>query len=260
MDKTLRGQVALISGGLGDIGRAIAVELARRGADVAVGDLLEAVAAEPLLKEITGLNRRGRYDRVDVTDPDAVTAWVASVEAELGLATLVIPNAAIVQLVSFGELTADQWQRELAVNLNGAFYLAHAATARMVHHKKSGRVVFLGSWAAHSVHTHIPAYCVSKAGLRMLCQCMAAELAAHDILVNEVAPGWVDAGLTGQLFDKEPARRKSAVDVIPVGRLIEADEVAAQVAHLCEPTNRHMTGSTLLMDGGLSLLGPSTKG
>jgi NAD(P)-dependent dehydrogenase (short-subunit alcohol dehydrogenase family) len=96
-------------------------------------------------------------------------------------------------------------------------------------------------------------YSVSKAGLRMLCQCMALELAPHHITVNEIAPGYVDAGLSGKIFDANPALREEARAKVPNRELISAAEVAAQVAYLCDPENRHITGSTLLMDGGLSL-------
>jgi NAD(P)-dependent dehydrogenase (short-subunit alcohol dehydrogenase family) len=82
---------------------------------------------------------------------------------------------------------------------------------------------------------------------------MALELASHRILVNEIAPGYVDAGLSGKLFDTNPALRKSATEKVPTHQLITAEEVAAQVAYLCDPQNKQMTGSTLLMDGGLSL-------
>jgi NAD(P)-dependent dehydrogenase (short-subunit alcohol dehydrogenase family) len=95
--------------------------------------------------------------------------------------------------------------------------------------------------------------------MRMLMQCMAIDLAPHDILVNEVAPGYVNGGLSGRLFKDSPELKENAVARVPVHRLIEPAEVALQVAHLCDPQNRHMTGSTLLMEGGLSLVSPATS-
>lgn len=176
------------------------------------------------------------------------------VENILGIPGIIIANAATVTFAGLYEITSEQWFRELRVNLDGAFHLTQSATARLLHHSRPGRVVFIGSWAAHSVHTHIPAYCVSKAGLRMLCKCMALELAPHNILVNEIAPGYVDAGLSGRSFEKNPDTRKEAQQKVPVKKLISALEVAYQVIQLCHPSNEHMTGSTVLMDGGLSLL------
>lgn len=256
--ETLSGSIAIISGGLGDIGRAIGLELARRGADVAVGDLLATEEAAPFLATVSALGRKARYDTVDVADAGAVSAWVSRVEANLGVPDLIIPNAAIVMTGGVGSMSPGDWTREIQVNLNGAFYLAQAGALRLrrIHH--AGRIVFVGSWAAHAPHPRIPGYCASKAGIRMLCRCMAAELASDGILVNEVAPGYVDAGLTGKLFKANPGRREKSLSRVPVGKLISPEEVALQVAHLCEPGNRHMTGSTLLMDGGLSLMNPSS--
>lgn len=250
----LSGHIAIISGGLGDIGRAIGAELAQRGADIAIGDILTPDKAQPLLAEIHALGRRARYDRVDVSDAVAVREWVAAVEADFGVPDLIIPNAAIATLADIRAITPEQWDREIRVNLYGVYHLAQAGALRLLEHKKPGRIVFIGSWAAHAPHTHIPAYCVAKAGLRMLCRCMAADLAKDEILVNEVAPGYVDAGLSGRIFKEQPEMRAKAERTVPIGRLIQPEEVAMQVAHLCDPTNRHMTGSILLMDGGLSLL------
>lgn len=255
MPKALERQVGIISGGLGDIGRAIALEFARRGADVAIGDVLDPKEAQPTLRKIKALRRGCRYDQVDVTDADAVYQWVKNVEADLGMPTLIIPNAAIVNLKTIYDLTPKVWRDELSVNLDGAFYLAQAATQRLLKKKKPGRVVFIGSWAGHAVHKHIPTYCVSKAGMRMLAQCMAAQLAPHGIYVNEVAPGYVDAGLSGKFFKADPELKKQSKARVPNQQLIDPEEVACQVAYLCEPESKHYVGATLVMDGGLSLFG-----
>jgi NAD(P)-dependent dehydrogenase (short-subunit alcohol dehydrogenase family) len=245
--------MAVISGGLGDMGKAVALELARRGADVALCDIAEYSSAAKVLLEIENLNVRAVYHQVDVANPEAIQHWLDDVESELGLPNLIIPNAAIVKTSSLTEISADDWNSQLNVNLNGAFFLAQNAAARLLKAQLPGRIVFVGSWAAHAPHANMIPYSVSKAGLRMLCKCMALELAAHQILVNEVAPGFVDAGLSGKIFDANPQLRKSAKEKVPNHQLITAEEVAAQVAYLCDPQNKHTVGSTLLMDGGLSL-------
>jgi glucose 1-dehydrogenase len=252
----LAQQIALISGGVGDIGRAIARELASQGADIALCGLRPAGEAEAFLNDLRSLGRRARYDVVDVSDAAAVQAWVREVESALGAPTLVIPNAAQVTQADFRHLTAAQWDREMRVNLDGAFHMAQCAALRLVEQRKPGRIVFIGSWAAHRVHSHIPAYCVAKAGLRMLCQCMALEFAPHGILVNEVAPGIVDAGLSGQILDGNAALRESVRQLTPVRELISPEDVARAVAFLCDPANRQMTGSVIVQDGGMSLLTP----
>jgi len=250
----LHGQIAVITGGLGDIGTATALELARRGADVAISDIRPPADAEKFLASLRELGVRAAYHKGDVRDADGVAAWLADVERTLGVTpSLVIVNAAIVTPLSLRKITPQQWAAEMRVNLDGAFYTAHAAALRLVAAKKPGRIVFLGSVAAHIPNVNIPAYCAAKAAIRQLCKVMALEFAGDGILVNEVAPGNVDAGLSRKVWDQTPGSRERAADEIPVRALITPQEVARQVAYLCDPENRQMTGSTLLMDGGLSL-------
>ena len=245
----LTGQVAVISGGLGDIGRACAQALRAAGAAVALSDVRPSTEAA---RRMPGYH----YTRVDVTRPDANAAWLKRVERDLGLPTLIFCNAAIVRPGTALASTPALWQDTLDVNLSGAFYLAQAAARRLVAAKKPGRIVIVGSWAAHAPHGHIVAYSVAKAGLRMAMKCLAVELAPHGILVNELAPGKVDAGLTAQLFANDPSRRRRTQRSIPTRTLLTADDVAAGALQLCDPANRHMTGSVLLMDGGLSAVLP----
>lgn len=255
MSELLKGQVAVISGGIGDIGFATAVALASQGVHISLGDILpgDADIVISRLRILTDMGVKSVYHQVDVADAEAVEAWVADTADTLGVPQIAIANAAVATLASMYELTHDQWNKELAINLNGSFYLAHTATKLMLGRKLTGRVVFVGSWAASHVHLHMPAYSVSKAGLSMLCKCMALELAPKGILVNEIAPGYVDAGLSGRFWRKKPELREKAKDRVPIMQVITAEEVADQIVFLCHPENMHMTGTTLLMDGGLSL-------
>lgn len=232
----MQSQTAIISGGRGDIGRAIEKELSSRGTHVEVGDIFPPDTEQ------------ANYCQVDITDPEAVRTWVHDVHPNI-----VIANAGIVIREPLQTLSAEDWNRQLAVNLNGAFYLANEAARLLVQEKREGRIVFLGSWVADRVNSNIPAYCVSKAAVRMLMKSMAAAYAKNGILVNEIAAGYVDAGLTGQHLQETPGRRQELEARIPVGSLISAEEVAKQVAVLCDPENRQLTGSTLLLDGGVSL-------
>jgi len=253
--RLLDGQVAVVSGGLGAIGSATVRALAAHGADVAWCDLLPEDRALPLIGDVQNFRRRGLYHRVDIADASAVSIWLQDVEHRLGAPTLIVPNAAVVGVAPWLELSVEDWRRVMAVNLDGAFHLASFATRRMVELRLPGRVVFVGSWAAEHVHLQLPAYCVAKAGLRMLARCMAGALAPHDILVNEISPGFVAAGLADQFPNAAKDSHEASRRQVPIGRMIEPEEVASQIVHLCDPANRHMTGSTLLMDGGLSLFG-----
>jgi NAD(P)-dependent dehydrogenase (short-subunit alcohol dehydrogenase family) len=253
-----REPVAIISGACGDIGRAIAIELARRGAAISLSDVIAPEAVDALLREVHAMKRSARYDRVDVTDAAAVERWVGNVQKEVGDVNWVIASAATVTLADAMKVTSDQWKREVDVNLNGSFFVARAGAANMLQSKREGRIVFVGSWAAHSPHANLPAYSVSKAGVRMLCKCMALELAPHGIVVNEVAPGYVDAGLSAAVFRENAGAREKAAGRVPIGRLMTSEDVAKQVAYLCFDASPHTTGSVLLLDGGLSLGFPAS--
>jgi NAD(P)-dependent dehydrogenase (short-subunit alcohol dehydrogenase family) len=245
----LHGQVAVISGGLGDIGRATALALHAAGAAVALSDIHPAAVARERMPEF-------HYRQVNVTKPLALRRWLADVQREVGLPTLIICNAAIVALDTPLTAAPETWRRTLEVNLSGSFFLAQYAAQDLVAQRQPGRIVFVGSWAGHAPHRHVTSYCVAKAALRMAMECLAIELAPSGIRVNEVAPGKVDAGLSGQFYVRDPRLRQKAKKRVPLGELMQPDDVARGVVYLCDPTNRHMTGAVLLMDGGLSLVRP----
>ena len=247
-------KIAFISGGLGDIGQAIAIKFAEQGAHISIADIKDQKESLALETKIKKLGRKFLYMNFDLAQAKNVSAWHETTKNKIGTPDLIIYSSAIINVVkSFIEVTDEQWENEVAVNLNTAFYMSKTCSQSLLQEKKSGRIVFIGSWAGHVVHSHIPSYSVSKAGLRMLCQCIAKELAPHNIIVNEIAPGYVDAGLSGRFFEKDPIGKESSQQKVPNRLLITSEEVADNVLFLCDPSNKHMVGSTLLMDGGLSL-------
>jgi glucose 1-dehydrogenase len=250
ISQELQTPLVAVSGGLGDIGKAIAQSFKREGADIAIADLPKA-----------SVETEHYCSGLDVTDADAVETWFDDVVRHFGRSpNIIIPNAAISTIKRYFEISSTEWKREIDVNLNGAFYFANAGATRLLRESRPGRIVFLGSWAGHAPHVNLPAYSVAKAGLRMLMKTLALELAARGILVNEVAPGYVDAGLSGRIFETNPDIKEDARNRVPVRRLVSADEVARQALYLCSEDARHITGTTLLQDGGLSLLqGPFTQ-
>lgn len=239
-----------MSGGLGDIGQALARAFGKEGADIALADLPRDSVETPHY-----------FSGLDVTDTDAVEAWFDDVARHFGRSPdIIIPNAAISTIKRYFEISSTEWKREIDVNLNGAFYFARAGAARLLRESRPGRIVFLGSWAGHAPHVNLPAYSVAKAGLRMMMKTLALELAPRGILVNEVAPGYVDAGLSGRIFEENPDVREDARKRVPVRQLISADQVARQALYLCSEDSGQITGTTFLQDGGLSLLqGPFTE-
>lgn len=253
MERIFEGQTAIISGGMGDIGFATAMEMVRLGAHVALCGTRPLDTLHEKFALLEPYGTKVDYQQVDVADAVAVQRWVDDVNELLGTTTLIIANAAVTRFAGIHEITADEWLADMNINLNGAFYMTQTATAWLLKKKLPGRVVFVGSWAATHVHAHMPAYSVSKAGMSMLCKCMALELAPHHILVNEIAPGYVNAGLSGRYLETNPDKVEEITQRVPIKQLMSAEEVAKQIVFLCHPDNRQMTGSTLLMDGGLSL-------
>lgn len=245
---------ACITGACGDIGRALARELASTGTSrLALCDLAAPEAVEPQLAELRRLGADVRYGRVDVTDPTALEAFIADADAAFDGIELCVANAGIVERGRLVELPAAAWQRTLDVNLTGCFLTAQSAARIMQRRARGGHIVLLSSWVQDVPREGIGAYCVSKSGLKMLARCLALELGPQGIRVNLVAPGFVDAGLTGQNLKKHPERRAGMEASIPLGALISAEDLARAIRLLCSADAGYMTGATVLLDGGSSL-------
>lgn len=240
-------QVAAVTGSRGAIGAAIVAYLGGLGVRVSGGDLALKGDGIPV---------------VDVTDADSIEAWLDGVESVLGPLTIGVVCAGISRPGRLIDTTDRDWSDVVAVNLTGAYYTARGMIRRMLARGAGGRIVFMGSWAAQAPHPHIGAYSATKAGLRALCQTLALDHAADGILVNEVAPGIVNAGLSAKLFRRDPALELRTRAAIPNGLVIEPAEVARDVAFLVSPDNRQTTGAIIVSDGGLSLssrMNPGTR-
>lgn len=248
MHDDLAGLGAVVTGGAGDIGSAMAAELTRRGARVTLLDVKPAETARPWLETAS---RHGKVDYVlaDVRDRAAVDAALTAIDP----LDIVLANAGVVESAPFLEISQEQWETHLDVNLTGCFNTAQAAARLMVARGTGGRIVLTGSWVGAVPWPEIAAYSVSKAGLAMLARSMAKELAPHGVLVNVVAPGIVAAGLAKWQFEHEPAYAARASKAIPLGVPQTAEQVARVAAFLCSPDADYITGTTLLADGGCSL-------
>jgi len=244
----LEGLGIVVSGAAGDIGAAMARELASRGAHVT---MLDRVSAEDAAASIASVDAQGScsYVQVDVTDRQGIERALAAVDP----LDVAVGNAGIVESAPFLEVSAAQWQAHLDVNLTGCFNLGQAAAALMVARGTRGQIVFTGSWVGEIPWPEISAYSVSKAGVRMLARAMARELAPYGIRVNVVAPGIVMAGMARRQYENDPAYARRASVVIPLGEFGTAEQVAKATAFLCSSDADYMTGSVLLVDGGASL-------
>ncbi len=246
----------LITGGLGDIGIAIARKFSANGWRLALNDLVEQEEGEVRLAEVlpeAAAAGTARYYEADNSNPAAVNALFANVAVDEGVPDMVAVNAAVVEPMPFLELTPQAWRRHIDVNLTGAFFVAQCAAKAMIDSSRKGRIVFTSSWVQDFPSNNIAAYTVSKAGLKMLARQMALELARHGIRANLVAPGIVDAGLSGEMFRSGQAKREPFESLIPLHRLQSANDVADAFWLLAQPEASYLTGSTILCDGGMSL-------
>ncbi len=237
----LEGQVALVTGGAKRIGRSIALRLATEGADVVVNYSRSQKEAEELAGQIARSGRRALVWQADVSRRSEVQKMIGGIEAEFGRLDLLVNNAGVFFPVKFEELTEEQWDTIMGINLK-AQYLCAQAAAPLLRQRGRGRIVnlsSLGGLLAWPKYTH---YCVSKAGVIMLTRCLARAL-APEILVNSVAPGTIQ--FPGELPDEEYIRR------VPLGRVGTGDDIAATVAFLAGTD--FITGQVFVVDGGRSL-------
>jgi glucose 1-dehydrogenase len=244
----------LITGANGDIGRSLARVFGETGARLALCDLAAPDAAAPFLAELEHLGVTALYRQVDVTAPPEMATFVAEMVREFGGIDICLANAGIVERGDLLDLSLEAWRRTLEVNLTGCFVTAQAAARAMTASGRPGHIVFTGSWVQDMPRASIGAYCTSKSGLKMLVKCLALELAATGVRVNVVAPGWVDAGLTSKNLVAHPELRAELEGQIPLGRLMPVDELARTVRLLCSDDANYITGATLLVDGGASLV------
>lgn len=249
----LTGQVALVTGGAGDLGNEMALHLAQAGAAIAIWDVQAEDKAAARVQRIADAGQRVLYQQVDVRDRSTVDDALEKLIAELGGIDIVCANAGIVESMPFLEITQENWQRHLDINLTGVFNVAQAAARKMVASGTRGRIIMTSSWVGEIPWPEITSYTVSKAGVNMLVKQMARELAQHGIRVNAVAPGIVKAGLAGRQLREEPAYAARVAKVIPLGEPGTPVEIAQAVLYLASPQTAYMTGTILLLDGGCSL-------
>ena len=245
----LQGKTAIVTGGAGDLGNAMARHLAQQGAHVVIWDIVPAAQAAAAIDKVRQHDAQVTYAQVDVRDREAVDSAIES----LPQVDIVCSNAGIVDAQPFLKISQAKWQEQLDVNLTGCFNTCQAAARRMVADGTRGRIIMTSSWVAQIPWPEITAYTVSKAGVNMLVKQMARELAGHGILVNAVAPGIVKAGLAGKQLHEEPQYAARVAKAIPLGEPGTPEEIAAAVVYLASPQTAYMTGSILTLDGGCSL-------
>ncbi len=245
----LKGRVALVTGGSRGIGRAIALRLAEEGCDVAVNYLASSAAADEVAGIIKGMGRRALAVKADVALPDEGESMVILAEEELGPIDILVNNAGIHKHHRSWEMSVEDWQRIIDVNLTGAYLTTRLLGPRMAQ-RGWGRVINISSVVAMSGTDHEAHYAASKAGMHGLTKSTALELSPRGVTVNAVAPGWIRTDMTGDATEEEMAEARRE---IPLGRIGEPEEIASVVAYLASPDASYVTGQVLHVNGGMGL-------
>jgi 2-deoxy-D-gluconate 3-dehydrogenase len=242
----LAGEVALVTGASTGIGRAIAVALAALGADVG---LVQRGEAAETAREIAGLGRRAHVVRADLADPDAAEPAVAEVEDTLGRLDVCVCNAGVIGREPALDVSLEEFQRLLSVNVVGAFAISRAAARTFLAAGSPGRIVHLASVTSFHGSVQAAAYSTSKGAVAQLMRSQANEWGPLGLRVNAVAPGWVQTEMTRALRE-DPVRNAELLRRIPLGRWATAEEIADAVAFLVSPAARYVHGHVLAVDGG----------
>jgi NAD(P)-dependent dehydrogenase (short-subunit alcohol dehydrogenase family) len=243
----LKGQVAIVTGASSGIGRHLAELLAAAGAKVA----LAARRIDRLADVAEGIRAEGGDClpiACDVTLADNVSAAVAAAETGLGPLSILVNNAGVVVSKPLFEHTEADWDHVVDTNLKGAWLAAREFAHHLVERKRPGRIINITSVLASRTIGRVPAYCAAKAGLTHLTQVLAMELARHGILVNALAPGYVETDFNRAFFQTEPG--KALISRIPLKRLGQTEDLDGALLFLASPASGYVTGAVIAIDGG----------
>lgn len=253
-------RVAIVTGAARGIGRAIALRLAADGLDVAVCDL-ESTADQlnNVAEEIRQAGRHSVSVFADVSNASAVDAMVRRVVSALGHLDVMVANAGIFQILTLLELTAEDWDRIMAVNARGVFLCYQAAAKQMISQGTGGKIIGAASISGHKAFPLQGHYAASKFAVRGLTQAAAQEWAKYSITVNAYCPGLVDTAMWELIQEKfaeseglkEGEAIKKAAQLIALGRIEQPEDVAAFVSYLASKDSDYMTGQSVIIDGGI---------
>jgi len=244
----LANKIAVVTGASRGIGRAIAVALAKDGADVAVNYVRDAIGAKETATAVEAAGRHSLLVQADVGRREQVEAMVARVLQHFGRIDILVCNAGVLTRTPFLELTDEQWEKVVTTNLTGPFLVGQAVARQMVK-QGGGKIINVSSEVATRALPNLSHYCASKGGLRQLTKAMAIELAPYGINVNAVAPGTTETDINRDRL-AVPEERKIRLTRVPIGRFNQPEDVAAAVVFLASSGSDAMVGATVAIDGG----------
>jgi len=267
VQRVLLGQKALVTGANSGIGRGVAIALGQAGADVVVNYVDGDDIADAVVSEIEEAGANAFKFKADVSKEDDVAAMFARVVKQFGTVDILVANAGLQRDSAFKDMTLDQWNKVIGVNLTGQFLCARAAVREFLRRgpvpsvsSATGKIIHMSSvhqeipWAGHAN------YATSKGGIRMLMESLAQEVAPHRIRVNGIAPGAIRTPINTAAWKTKQAY-DSLMTLVPYGRIGEPEDIARAAVWLASDDSDYVVGTTLFVDGGMTLFpGFATNG
>ena len=251
----LQNKVAIVTGGNSGIGKAIALGLARAGANIVIDYISDPSATDALEREIVALGEQAIGVDADVSRVDQLQALVDAAVTQFGRVDVMVNNAGVETRTSVLDTSEEQYEKVLSINLKSAFFGTQVAAKQMIKQGGGGRIINITS-----VHEDWPmpgntAYCLSKGGMRMLTRTAGVELAPHGIRVVGVGPGAVATPINASTM-KDPTLMAKLDAAIPLGRLAQPEEIASVVVFLADEGASYVTATTIFADGGIMQSSP----
>jgi glucose 1-dehydrogenase len=257
--KLLKGQKALVTGANSGIGQRVALALAQAGADVMVNYVVDDGAAKAVVEEIQRAGVKGASYKADVSSEEQVQAMFRAMVREFGTIDILVNNAGLQRDAAFHEMTLAQWNMVIGINLTGQFLCAREAVREFLRRgvvpqvsSAAGKIICMSS-----VHQEIPwgghaNYAASKGGIKLLMESMAQELAPKHIRVNALAPGAIRTPINTAAWET-PEAYKALMALVPYGRIGEPEDIARAAVWLASDQSDYVVGTTLFVDGGMTL-------
>jgi glucose 1-dehydrogenase len=247
----LEGKTVLITGGSQGIGQGIAFRLAEEGANIAVDYVGNSESADATVAQIQKRGRRALAVQADISSVDQIHSMMKQVVDSLGGVDVLINNAGVEKHASIWEVTERDYDLVLTINLKGAFFASQAFVQHRMAVKKPGKIINVSSVHEELPFPHFTSYCASKGGMKMMMRNLSIELAPFGITVNNIAPGAIETPINTALLN-DPPKLKALLDNIPLARLGQVSDVAGVAAFLASSDADYITGTTVVVDGGLT--------